>query len=165
MAVRREDFDLATGRIIFRAETQKQNADQVFHVHAQTRGLIERNWHDQEMLFPWPLDTDSHAQWQALRRNYRRILIDAGLPHDRYSMFHRLRKTTASLYAAQVGELEASSQLGHSSLEITKRYLDPTLMGRKTAADVLPRPIIEEAIANGQIAECRDQLDYDEMMD
>ncbi len=41
-------------------------------------------------------------------------------------------------------------------MEITKRYLDPTLMGRKTASDVLPRPVIEEAIANGQIAECRD---------
>jgi integrase len=68
------------------------------------------------------------------------ILIAAGLPHGPKDKFHKIRKTTASHIAKAAGASMASAVLGHSDVEVTKRYIDPTIAGSNVdATSYLPR--------------------------
>lgn len=70
-----------------------------------------------------------------------KLLILAGLPFDRRSKFHRLRRSHASHLAARGGD--ATSSLGHSSDAVTRKsYLDPRVIGRESVVARLfdPRP-------------------------
>ena len=53
-----------------------------------------------------------------------------------------MASTGATLLVAELGEEAASRHLGHSGLAVTRRYLDPSKIEKKSAADVLPRPEI-----------------------
>ncbi len=66
-----------------------------------------------------------------------RICERAGLPNDRSSKFHRVRKTTASYAAA--GGLDPQKVMDHASPLTTRRYLDPRIVKQPEATDVLPR--------------------------
>jgi len=73
-----------------------------------------------DLVWPWPLDPTSFYN------HYSRLLMRAGLPHDRTCKPHRMRVSHASWkhYAG----LDATAALGHSSEETTRRsYLDPTI--------------------------------------
>lgn len=72
-----------------------------------------------------------------LWRHLGKICEAAGLPNDRLSKFHRIRKTTAS-YAAAAG-LDAQRLLDHASPRTTRAYLDPRVVQPPAAPDVLPR--------------------------
>lgn len=82
-------------------------------------------------MFPW--------EWTVtmLYKRYDSILRDAGLPTDRRSKFHRLRRTVASYYKRAGGD--ARELLDHSSWSVTAKYLDPRLIGSSQASDLLPR--------------------------
>ena len=69
---------------------------------------------------------------------YKKILKAAGLPTDRRSKFHRIRRTTASHYAAAGGN--AQELLGHSSPKVTKLYIDPAIVQQPQAVDLLFSP-------------------------
>jgi integrase len=74
----------------------------------------------------------------------RRIVETAGLPCPRTGrqLFHRLRRTTLSLCAA-VDPAIAQRQAGHADYATTLRhYIDPRVSRGRSAADVLPEPII-----------------------
>lgn len=64
-----------------------------------------------------------------------RLLKRAGLPTDRRSKFHRIRRSTASHVAAAGGN--AQEVLGHSSIKITKGYIDPAIAQQPQAVDWL----------------------------
>jgi hypothetical protein len=66
-----------------------------------------------------------------------KICKRAGLPQNRRSKFHRIRKTTASFYQAAGGS--AQSLLDHSSPAVTRRYLDPRIVAPKPAHELLPK--------------------------
>ena len=66
-----------------------------------------------------------------------RICERAGLPNDRMSKFHRVRKTTASYAAA--GGLDPQKVMDHASATTTRRYLDPRIVKQREASDVLPK--------------------------
>lgn len=66
-----------------------------------------------------------------------RICERAGLPNDRMSKFHRVRKTTASYAAA--GGLDPQKVMDHASPLTTRRYLDPRIVRQPEATDVLPK--------------------------
>lgn len=66
-----------------------------------------------------------------------RICERAGLPNDRSSKFHRVRKTTASYAAA--GGLDPQKVMDHASPLTTRRYLDPRIVRQPEATDVLPK--------------------------
>lgn len=85
---------------------------------------------------------DAAIPWDRPRNSiYNRldiILRRAGLPTDRRSKFHRIRKTTASYYEAAGGS--AQRLLDHSSPAVTRKYLDPRIVTPGAPApDVLPR--------------------------
>jgi integrase len=86
-----------------------------------------------ELIWPWPFCRDY------LWTRYRIIRRRVGLPTDRRSSFHRMRKTVASYYTKAGGD--ATELLDHSSRLVTKKYLDPRIVETPQAADLLFRPV------------------------
>jgi integrase len=83
------------------------------------------------LVFDW--DRSYGMIWYDLGRICKR----AGLPDDRLSKFHRVRKTTASYAAA--GGLDPQRVMDHASPLTTRRYLDPRIVRQPEATDVLPK--------------------------
>jgi len=133
LALEWRDIDLGNGWVTFRAENRKgKTRDIARRLHPDTveclRGIIEPA---RAKVFPWAgCATDV---W----RFYGYLLERAGLPTDRISKFHRLRKTVASQFAAKGGD--ATALLDHSSRKVTLAYLDPKIVVVQQAADVLSR--------------------------
>ena len=140
MKLRWEHFDLAGGVLLVPAEIQKQSADQQFPLGDDTvfwlRSILQP---EREVVFAWAKCYDS------LWNHYRRLLIRAGLPADRRSKFHRMRRSHASHLKAAGGDPTAS--LGHSGTRMTQlHYLDPSIVGGQNAAAMLRRPIVNPPI-------------------
>jgi len=121
-SIEREHVDLDTGWLIVPAENQKQAVEQRFKLSDQTVDAIRRIWlPPRRLLFPWAFRKEQ------LYRHLKVILGRAGLPCGRADMFHKLRKTCASYIAKAAGLDAASRQLGHSGVEVSKRYVDPQI--------------------------------------
>ncbi|MCA9010506.1 MAG: site-specific integrase [Planctomycetaceae bacterium] len=122
------------------AEVMKHRVSQTFQVSEETRDAIEnmlknaKSEHESPLLFPWP-----HSS-TALNGAYRKILERCGLYTSGKDSFHKLRRTSATHLTAAVGIEAASRHLGHSGIEMTKRYVDPRLTNEHRAAHNLPRP-------------------------
>lgn len=117
--------------LVIPAELRKgKRADKAYRLSDETLEAIEsiRN-PKRKLIWPWP------HHWTYLWIRYKIIRERAGLPTDRYSSFHRMRKTVASHFEAAGGN--ATQLLGHSSRKQTMKYLDPRITGEKQAADVL----------------------------
>ncbi len=119
--------------ITFTAETRKggikNNITQVSSSTVQALDAIRAPARFE--VFPWPYSETY------IYRVYRDILTKAGLDVGRRSMFHKIRRTTATHYSA-AGH-DATKLLGHSSRRITQAYLDKTIDRSVNACDVLPR--------------------------
>lgn len=103
-----------------------------FQIHPDAlSALVAIQFPRRALVFPWEMSLGT------LYNHFDAILTDAGLPHDRASKFHRLRKTAASYYKAAGGD--ATEFLGHSSKRVTERYLDPRICGGAQPAHLLPR--------------------------
>ncbi len=134
MELRWDWLDLETGWLTVRAEARKGGKKpKSFRLHDDTLDCLRRNKRETESpkIFPWYLHP------QMIYHKYRKILEAAGLPTGRDSMFHRLRKTTASYYKAAGGN--ATELLGHSGEKVTRKYFDPRIVKTPQAADMLPR--------------------------
>jgi integrase len=59
------------------------------------------------------------------------------ITHGTGSLFHRIRKSTASYIRLNGGN--ATLQLGHSSMAITERYYDPRIVGVQDATKYMPK--------------------------
>lgn len=70
-------------------------------------------------------------------KRFNRILASAGLPTDRFSKFHRVRRTVASY--AELRGMNATELLGHTDRSTTlASYIDRSIAKPKQAVDVLP---------------------------
>lgn len=121
-------------QVIFSAEERKgRRRDIVRPISEATVAALEKIRQPyRDLVFPWP--------WarSVLYHRMDRVLKRAGLPSDRKSKFHRIRKTTASYYAAAGGD--AQRLLDHSSPAVTRRYLDPRIVAPEIDAPaVLPK--------------------------
>lgn len=134
LAVRPQDLDLATGLVYLRSETAKTGLEQAHWLSADTLNAIARHW-AADRDFVWPWGPNRHGLWSALRA----VLKASGLPSDRRSMFHRFRRTTATILTGKVGISAASAALGHTSEAMTRRYVDPANLPAVRPIDVLPR--------------------------
>lgn len=99
------------------------NPDTVLAVNRLVMG------HGEKDLFPFPY---SHTYFYRL---YDRILDAAGLPTDRRSKTHRIRRTVASVVARAGGDPTAA--LDHASPKTTKRYLDTRIVGGTQVCEIL----------------------------
>lgn len=129
--------DVTDDAVIFRAETRKRATRDIYRGITPTcREHLEAIRRDRDLVFWWdrcPTDIFRHLNIITKR---------AGLPHDRRSKFHRIRRTTAS-YAAAAG-VDAQKLLDHASPTTTRRYLDPRIVKPPQACDVLPEIRISE---------------------
>lgn len=125
------NIDFATPAILFPAESRKgSDADNWKNISPETAKLLTHLDDPQPLAFPYTTST--------LYRRLNRILKRAGLPTDRKSKFHRIRKSTASHYTAAGGD--AQRLLGHSSRHVTETYLDPRIVKAPSAPELLFRP-------------------------
>lgn len=132
----------ADGWLSIAAETQKQDADQVFQLHPDTLAAIRATQPETRHYLFGRGDIPS-KEW--LIRQFRRILKRAGLPCGRRDLFHKLRRTSATAICDAFDEVAAQKHLGHSSLEMTRRYIDPRKLTRtQTAAVAISRPERQE---------------------
>lgn len=85
--------------------------------------------HVEKEMFPWPFGENY------IYRRFDVILRRAGLPTDRRSKFHRIRRTVASAVARAGGDPTAA--LDHASPKTTKKYLDPRIVGGVEVSEIL----------------------------
>jgi integrase len=129
------DFDLDGRWVTFRAESRKGKGEDLTHQIADytAEALRAINRPKRDEVFPWPLQRN--YLWSV----YGRLLKRAGLPCGRGDKFHRLRRTVATQYQLLGGD--ASRMLGHQSPRVTERhYLDPRVIRRQQAVDLLMKP-------------------------
>lgn len=124
--------DVSPESVVFRAEGRKGRSRDIFcRITPECYEAIQAIKTDRKLVFDW--DRSYTLIWRRLGK----ICERAGLPNDRVSKFHRIRKTTAS-YSAALG-LDPQQVMGHKSAATTRRYLDPRIVRRTEPADVLPK--------------------------
>lgn len=126
-----DHIDIDRGWIIFEAESRKgRTRDRAFSCSPDTLDYLKMiRFPIRKDVFPWPF-TSNH-----IYNHYRRILRRAGLPTDRKSKFHRMRKTAASFFAAAGGDPQ--DLLDHTSRKTTRKYLDPRIVKPVNPKDLL----------------------------
>lgn len=123
--------DVRSDSVLYRAENRKGGTRDILRSITPACSLaLEKIRRPRPAVFLWPMSRG--MLWYRLGSICRR----AGLPSDRRSKFHRIRRTTASHYAAAGGD--AQRLLDHSSPAVTRRYLDPRILPGLRASDVLP---------------------------
>ena len=135
LSLRWEQVDLAAGWLVLTAEQRKgSRRDKEWQLPEVTiaalRGLKAKA--------TGPLVFERDFCMGTVYNRYSRILDSAGLPSDRQSKFHRMRKSTASHFAAAGGN--ATALLDHSSARVTAKYLDKRIVKEQSAADLLTAP-------------------------
>jgi integrase len=125
---------LADATVLIPAEVRKgKRKDRLYRLSPDTVAALNAiRLPQRDLVLPWPLNRTY------LWRRYEPILKRAGLPCDRRSKFHRMRRSVASHYEAAGGD--ATEFLGHSARKVTRAYLDPRIVGDRQASDVLFRP-------------------------
>ena len=76
-----------------------------------------------------------------LARHMRAIIAAAGVPASTRrssKTFHKIRRTSATITAVKRGLAAASELLGHSSIEMTRRYIDSSKLAGTDATEFLP---------------------------
>lgn len=119
----------------FRAESRKGGrADMLAQVSSETLQKIRtvKSQANSPLVLPWPYSRNY------LWYRYDQVLRAAGLPANRRSKFHRLRRSVASHLEANGHD--ATAALGHASRKVTQRYLDPRIVRRPATCDRLFRP-------------------------
>lgn len=124
--------DITPQGIIVRAEERKGKRRDIYRtISPECYAAIEATRTDRRLVFDW--DRAYSTIWGKLGK----ICERAGLPNDRCSKFHRIRKTTAS-YAAAAG-LNAQAVMDHASPLTTRKYLDPRIVQPQDIHSVLPK--------------------------
>lgn len=124
--------DVTPAGVTFRAEGRKGQTRDIYRpISPETYKAILAIRTPRLKVFDWD------RAYTNLWRHLGKICEAAGLPNDRGSKFHRIRKTTAS-YAAAAG-LDAQRLLDHATPATTRKYLDPRVVAQQDATQVLPR--------------------------
>ena len=95
---------------------------------------------DETVFGCWQRDRTSE-DWPSLTAGLRRLLNQAGLPSGTRDLWHKIRRTFATQVCGSGGIAVAQSMLGHSSVAVTKRYIDPSQMPDANQADYLTSPL------------------------
>jgi integrase len=127
--------DVHDGMVHFRAEGRKgHRRDITRSIKPETQAAIAAiSTPPRDVVFPWGRAVST------LYHHLDRVLKRAGLPVDRRSKFHRIRRTAASYYEAAGGD--AQELLDHSSPALKRKsYIDPRITGAGAdAAAKIPR--------------------------
>lgn len=125
--------NLRDGYLLVDAESRKGGRrDRLYPLAADTLAALEKLPRTKPMIFHWP-----HCRVYLWNR-YKQILRRAGLPTDRKSMFHRMRRSVAS-HAAAAG-LNATELMDHADARTTRAYIDLRVCPKPHVATHLFRP-------------------------
>lgn len=133
-SLERCDIDLHTRWVTFR---ERKGQGRIMHkrVRRATIRSLQKlmEAHDLPQVF-------AVVSLATIYNQYEVLLAKAGLPTDRHSKFHCLRKSHASYLHVAGGDSRAS--MGHSSDEVTvKHYYDPRVTNRKQPIQYLFHPM------------------------
>lgn len=134
LQLRWRDFDLVGRWVVVPVLARKgRRRDMLFELDGETVDalLAIGPGPPDALVFPWP------QSYSSIWDGFKRILRGAGLPTDRRSKFHRIRRSTASHFEAAGGN--ATELLGHADRQTTEKYLDPRIVKRPSAARLLPK--------------------------
>jgi hypothetical protein len=123
-------------RLLVPGELQKGRADTWQPLHPNTVRLllqIHRKPGD-DRLIPWPF-SEGHI-WKKYEAD---VLIPAGLPFSHRDKFHRIRRTSYTMVAKAFGIAAASEHAAHKQ-DLSRFYLDTSLLDHHNPLDALPRP-------------------------
>lgn len=134
MQLRWENLDSNGGWLKVPAELRKGRVkERIYPLHKDTITAVAKLRRPKaKIMFPWPYNP------QYLWHAWAKILDQAGLPTDRRSKFHRIRRSHAS--HAEAAGLNATELMGHESRRTTMGYLDPRITVQRRTTDVLFRP-------------------------
>jgi integrase len=129
------DIDLRKGWVTFRVR-KGRGAEMMKRVSWSTRRALRKLYAvHKDCVQPF-----AHVHLSTKYFHLKSILRDAGLPCDRRSMLHRLRRSHASYLKLAGGDAAAS--LGHSSEAITVRaYYDPRVVASRQPISLLFNPV------------------------
>jgi integrase len=146
LALPTSGFNPRRGEVTLPAELQKQNADQVMGLLPEAASAIAKLRSAErglERLFG-----DFDGSITHFNKRLRKIIVASGLratPKDvtRRELSHMVRRTFATHVTANSDEETARKLLGHSHISVTRKYLDPTIIGGPSARDLVPplRPL------------------------
>jgi integrase len=136
------------GSVFIPAAVQKQNADQRKGISEEVCQMwAELDVHGRGLKRlgdDWPYDRHPNSRWKTLNRWYARLLVIAGVVQPgestRKQLWHKLRRTYATYVFAEHGIGEAQRQLGHSSPQVTERYIDTRFTKEVDVTKSLPKP-------------------------
>lgn len=148
MAIRRSWINIVSRRLIVDPSVQKDDEGRTIGLLPETiEALTPLLTTDRDGPFDdWPFDRGV-IQWPALTLQLKRAILAAGLAEDekhitRRDLWHKIRRTFATqIYLATGSIEEVKRRLGHSSIEVSYRYVDFAQCGAKSEADLLPPPI------------------------
>jgi integrase len=103
--------------------------DKQYTLRSNTVAMLEQFPKQKGVMFKW-----AYCE-KYLYTHYKRILARAGLPVDRDSMFHRMRRSVASHIKAAGGD--ATAAMDHSSSKTTKGYIDLRVCPEVSPVDLL----------------------------
>lgn len=141
--VRTEKLDLNRGEVLVVAENQKQGQDQLLDllpgVVYWLRQLQLKERGIERVMGDWPHTIG------ALRKSYTKLFVEAGFYKHvddvpRNLKFHALRKTLASQLFAAGGMPAACERMGHSSTQVTERYIDPRYKRKQRIGELVKDP-------------------------
>jgi len=127
LQVRWADIDLGRGFLVLRAESTKTKQEQIFKLPDYVIAKIKAmEWPTRELVWEWP-----HCRryfFAFFRKKIARPAQLEPMAGERFGLFHKIRRTAASLAAARGGITAAQVLLGHSSAKTTMtHYIDPRI--------------------------------------
>ncbi|MFO1006976.1 MAG: tyrosine-type recombinase/integrase [Planctomycetaceae bacterium] len=142
MCLRRSDINLDQGYAVLGEMYAKTGVAQLVDLSPDTVEVLRRLLASHSDVLVWPSIQKSSRN---LHTKFHDILRSVGLDENRVG-FHRLRKTHATAVVSQLGWEAARVALGHSTEQMTRRYVDPRQLPRVRLS--LPRPILDEDVGN-----------------
>lgn len=127
------DIDLDAGLAMLVAQHSKTGIEQLVNLSEQTVQFISRIY-DPARANVWPYPWHKRRLWLDLHE----LCHAAGVTLLKGEGFHVLRKTHATMAVKAHGWARSQADLGHTNEQMTRRYVDPRLLGPRGLS--LPRP-------------------------
>lgn len=147
MAIRRTWINITSRRLVIDPSVQKDDEGRTVGLLPETMDALSpllTNGKDGP-FDDWPFDRGG-IQWPALTHTLRQAIIAAGLAETeqqitRRDLWHKIRRTFATqIYIATKSIEDVKRRLGHSSIEVSYRYVDFAQTGAASEIDLLPKP-------------------------
>lgn len=148
LQLRTDWFSPATGWLEIGAEARKQRRGHAVQLSPEAcRALVNLGAAGRLVRLFDDFSAASPIKQRARRLNeqLRALIVRAGLRGTiagvgRKELWYMIRRTCASHIAARFGEVRAMEVMGHSCLQVTRRYIDPRIAGRTTCTAQMPYP-------------------------